>query len=178
MRAGVVVVGIVLVVIGAVLMFVPVVGQGSQKVDSSSSTPYDVFSVSGFSLTGSIPVSVAWTSTAAVTIVAAACSASCNTGDVSGISGLTEQTGTSGSFTLNQPDGGEVLVGVVSSGSGSPATATFSITTALTTVGSILLVLGIVILIVGVVLRSKSKAASMPPAEPAGQMADAPNPPA
>lgn len=58
MRMAIVVVGIVLLLIGAVLLFVPVVNQQSQTVNTASATPFDEFSVSGFSITGSIPVSI------------------------------------------------------------------------------------------------------------------------
>lgn len=168
MRGGVVVLGIVLIVIGAVLLFVPVAGQGSQKVDSGSSTPFEVISVSGFSITGSIPVSISWTSDGPAEVVAAACTASCDTsGGVSALTGVVLQTGTSGSFTINQPNGGELAYGVVSTGGGSSVNATFTLTTALTTVGSALLIVGIVVLIIGAVLRSKSKMAALPPAQPA-----------
>ena len=168
MRGGIVIVGIVLIVIGAVLLFVPVAGQGSQTVNSGSSTPFEVISVSGFSITGSIPVSISWTSTGPAEVVAASCTASCDTsGGVSALAGVVIQSGTSGSFTIGQPNGGEVVYGVISTGGSSSVNATFSVTTALTTVGSVLLIVGIVILIIGAVLRSKSKMAAMPPPQPA-----------
>jgi len=177
MRIGIVIVGIVLLVIGAVLMFVPVAAQSAQNVDTSSSSPYAVLSVSGFSLTGNIPVSVSWTASGTVEVISAACSASCDTGNASAISGVTIQTGTSGSFTLNQPDGGEILVGAINpSLSGAGQNVTFNITTALTSVGTILLFVGIVILIVGVVLRGKPKAAPMD-STMAAPAQGSPNPP-
>lgn len=176
MRIGIVVAGVVVIVIGAVLLFVPVVNQGTQTV---TVTAPEVFQVSGFSITGGIPVSISWTSSVSVEVLAAACSSSCNTGSINSLSGLVLQSGTSGSFTLNQPNGGEVVLGVVTTG-GTSGSATFTIKTALTTVGSILLILGIIILIVGAVLRSRPKATAMPPApmpvEPAPEMTDAPNP--
>ena len=168
MRGGIVVVGIVLIVIGAVLLFVPVAGQGSQTVNSGSSTPFELASVSGFSITGSIPISISWTSSGPAEVVAATCSATCDTsGGVSALGGVVLQTGTSGSFTINQPNGGELVYGVVSTGGSSPVNATFTLTTALSTVGSALLIVGIVVLIIGAVLRSKSRMAAMPPAQPA-----------
>ena len=165
MRIGIVVAGVVLIVIGAVLLFVPITDQGTQTVTSSAP---EVLQVSGFSITGSIPVSISWTSSSAVEVLAAACSSSCDTGNINAISGLTIQSGTSGSFTLNQPNGGEIVLGVITTG-GSSASATFTVKTALSLVGTILLLVGIVILIVGAVLRSRPKAEAMPPApvEPA-----------
>ena len=179
MRKGILIVGVVLAVIGAVLLFIPVTPQASQSIDSNSATPFTLFQVSGFSITGSIAVSVSWTANTTVTMAAVTCSAACAGGNASSIAGLALQSGTSGSFTLGQPNGGYVLVGIFSSGSGSPpAHATLNVTTAQSTVGSIVLILGIVLLIVGVVLKSKSKMApapaepmmtspEMPPAEPA-----------
>lgn len=164
MRAGWVVVGIVVAVIGAALLFVPVVPQSNETVNSSSSTPYVIVSVGGYSLTGNVPVAVSWSTSgsASVEVLAGACSGTCN--DTSQVSGITSQNGTSGSFTLNQPNGGEIIMGVVYGGS--PAvTVTFKITTALSTVGTILLVVGILVLIIGIVLRGKPKAsaAAAPP---------------
>ncbi|MCI4324745.1 MAG: hypothetical protein L3K00_02510 [Thermoplasmata archaeon] len=165
MRMAIVVVGIVLLVIGAVLMFVPVVDQGSQTVSSTSAVPGEVVSVSGFSLTGSIPVTITWTADSSVEVAAATCSGSCENANVSQVSGVTLQTGTSGTINLNQPDGGEVGVFVVSA-SGHAANATFDIKTALTSVGSILIVLGIVLLIVGIVLKAKPKGGAAPMVAP------------
>lgn len=179
MRVGIVVAGIVLVIVGAVLLFVPVVAQGSHTLDQSSANSFYLFSVSGFSITGSIPVSISWSSPSTVVMIAAACSATCDTGNLAGLS-LATGTGTSGTLTVNQPNGGEVVVGFEpTSGGSSNATATVNVTTALTTVGSILLIVGILILIVGVVLRSKSKMAPMapPPMSPdTGSMGQAPPP--
>jgi hypothetical protein len=175
---GIVVAGIVLLVIGAVLLFVPLVPQADQTIKSNSSLPVSVFSVSGFSITGSIPVSVSWTSNASVIVVGAAGGNIANS-NISSVSGIVTQTGTSGSFTLNQPDGGEVVLGVLGGsgfgGSGSNATVTFHVSTALTTVGSILLIVGILILIVGLVLKSKSAKMATPAA---GQWTPPPTPPA
>jgi uncharacterized membrane protein len=180
MRLGLVIVGVILLVIGAVLLFVPVVPQANETVSTSSTLPYDIFSVGGFSLTGSIPISVSWTSSSgAVEVVAAACS-SCSSQNASSVSGVTIQNGTSGSFSLSQPDGGEVLVGAIGSMS-SPTNVTFKITTALTTVGSILVIVGIVVLILGAVLKSgKAKAAAaaapMSPMMPSPPMIQPPAP--
>jgi uncharacterized membrane protein len=164
-RIGLVVVGIVLLVLGAVLLFVPLVPQSSQTVSSDSAVPGEVFSVSGFSLTGSIPVTISWTSDSPVIVAAATCSGNCESSNVSSVSGVTTQTGTSGTINLNQPDGGEVGFFVVSESPGGHANATFNVKTALTSVGSILLIVGILVLILGVVLRSgpKNPPASAPP---------------
>jgi uncharacterized membrane protein len=173
------VVGVVLVLIGAVLLFIPVEDQGSQTVDTSSTLPGELVSVSGFSLTGSIPVSIDWTATSAVVVAAVACSGNCESSNASTLSGVTTQTGTSGTITLNQPDGGEVGMIALPASGGHEANVTFDIKTALTSVGSILIVLGIVLLIVGVVLQGKPKAGAAPVAPayaPDGGTMDPPPP--
>lgn len=168
MRVGIVVVGVVLLVIGAVLLFVPLAPQPAQKLDQSSTTAPYAFTVSGFSITGSMPVSVSWTSNTSVLLVAVSCSGSCASANVSTLSGAVIQTGTSGSFTLSVPDGGTVEI-AVGSVTGSPSSTTVNVTTAETTIGSILLIVGILLLIVGLVLRRKSSkpmaAASAMPAQ-------------
>jgi uncharacterized membrane protein len=178
MRIGIVVVGVVLLLIGAVLLFVPVVPQANQTVDTSSQLPFIAFQVSGYSLTGSIPISVSWTSPTAVEVFAAVCSGTCSNSSVgSSVSGVTLQSGTSGSFTLNQPNGGTVGIGALNSGgSGSSApTVTFSIKTALSTLGTLLLIVGILLLILGVVLKSKKAPAMAPAPMPAAPPASAPD---
>ncbi len=161
MRIGLVIVGVVLLIVGVALLLVPLVPQTNETVSSSSATPYYVASLSGFSLTGSIPIAVSWTSSGpAVTVIAGACSGTCS--NQSQVTGITSQAGTSGSFTLNQPDGGSILMGEVYTGSGT-ANVTFTITTALSTVGTVLVPIGILVLIVGVVLKRKGAMAPAPP---------------
>lgn len=165
MRIGIVVVGVVLLVIGAVLLFVPLTPQPAQTLSSSSAAPYE-FQVSGFSITGSMPVSVSWTSNTSVILAAVACSGTCS-GNVSSLSGVVLQTGTSGSFTLSVPDGGTVAI-VAESSTGGPSSTTVNVTTAQTSIGSILLIVGILLLIVGLVLKRKSsKPMAASPAMPA-----------
>ena len=164
MRAGIVVVGIVLLLIGAVLLFVPVSSQAAQNINESGAT----VQVGGFSITGNIPVAVSWTSSEPVTFYAAACTGTCASGSITSLSGLKIQNGTSGSFMINQPNGGQIAFGFVPTNiSSTSATATVNMTTALTTVGSVLLIVGILILIAGAVMRSKSKMVAMPPPQPA-----------
>ncbi|MGD0257186.1 MAG: hypothetical protein ABSB90_04825 [Thermoplasmata archaeon] len=172
MRVGLVIVGIVLLIVGAAVLFVPLVPQPNETVSASSSAPYYAASVSGFSLTGSQPIAVSWTSSGpSVTVIAGACSGSCQS--QSQVSSITYQNGTSGSFTLSQPNGGSILMGVLYTGA---ANVTFKITTALSTVGTILLVVGILILIIGVVLKSKraKMAAAMPAPTPSAPPAEPP----
>ncbi|MCI4369927.1 MAG: hypothetical protein L3J81_01195 [Thermoplasmata archaeon] len=167
MRPVIVVVGIVLLIVGAVLLFEPVVPQANQTITSQSSPPIDIESVSGYSVTGAIAVHIAWTSVEPVTVVAATCSANCNT--TSTASGVTLQSGTSGSFTLNQPNGGEIAFGALNLTSGKGGNATFTISTALATVGTLLVVVGILLVIAGIILKSdqaRAKAAAATQAAP------------
>ena len=168
MRAGILVAGIVLILLGAVFLYVPIVPQGSQKVTESQ--PY-AFNLTGFSLFGSQPIRMTWTSNVPIVFAAAACSSlsACTSASLTGLSSVSIQTGTSGTFTLSVPNGGTVIVGIVSTQSNSsstPANANVSVTTALGTVGTALLVLGIVIFLVGLVLRKKRKMVPMPPPPP------------
>jgi uncharacterized membrane protein len=164
-----VVVGLVLLIIGAVLTFVPVAPQPSETVYSDSYEPYYHAHISEFSLTGTIAVSVSWSANATVEILAAALScqgSDCPTGNITQVSGLVNQTGTSGSFTLYQPSGGSFIMGIWSTSGNVPASATFNLTTAVTQIGVILVIIGILVLIAGVVLRKKrpKAPAAVPPA--------------
>jgi uncharacterized membrane protein len=178
MRPVLVVVGIVLLIVGAVLLFEPVVPQANQTITSSSNPPFVVESVSGYSLTGSIAVHISWTASSPVEVIAAACAANCNAN--SSASGATLQSGTSGSFTLNQPNGGEIAFGAFNSTSFKGGNATFTISTALATVGTLLLVVGIIVFLAGLVLKSdKAKAAAAKPpmmATPPTDVSSAPPP--
>jgi hypothetical protein len=177
MRWSWVLVGVAAIVIGAALLFVAVVPQGEQTVTYSTSNsttlPYYEASITGYSLTGTIVILVSWTAaqSADVQVVAAACSAACN-GDINRYSDLTNQTGTSGSFTLDQPNGGSIIFGILSTANGSDASVTFKVTTALSTVGSALVVVGVILVVVGVVLRSgprRAVAPTQPTESPASQ---------
>jgi hypothetical protein len=174
---GLVAVGVVLLLIGAVLLFVPVVPQPNETVSSTAELPYYAAQVSGFALTGTTPIAVSWSVNGSnpVQIVAGACTGSCQNENTSQISSLTTQNGTSGSFTLNQPNGGTILMGVVYGGG--PVTVTFKITTALSTVGSALLVIGILVLIAGLILRRTPKAPPAMASQPAAPSSDPMMPP-
>lgn len=173
MRMGMVVVGIVLLIVGAALMFVPLSPQPQQTLTQSSTTTPYAFTISGISITGSIPISVSWSSNTSVLLVAVACSGSCSSGNVSALSGATIQTGTSGTFSLNVPTGGtvEIAVGTITGGASS---TTLNVKTALTTVGTIVLIVGILLLIVGLVLKGRPKPMAQPPMATPAQDASPP----
>jgi uncharacterized membrane protein len=150
MRPVLVVVGIALVVIGVILAFVPLAPQGNETIGSRSLPPYDVAQASGYSLTGTITVLIQWTASAPATVGAVACAGTCHLNWTT-VNNVTTESGTSGSFTLHQPDGGEIAFGVSSL---SNTNVTFSVTTALTTVGAILVVAGVLLAVVGLVLST------------------------
>ncbi len=163
MRTAWLAVGAAAALVGAVLLFVPVVPQADQQVATDSATPFYEASYAGFSLTGSIVVSVSWTVGVGipVQVAAAACRGTCSS--VPHAASVTYQDGTSGAFTLDQPNGGSVIMGVLSNGS--PAeTVTFRITTALSPVASVVLLAGAAVVALGLYLATPPE----PPDDEAG----------
>jgi uncharacterized membrane protein len=159
MRAGIVVVGILLIIIGAVLMFVPLLSSAS--VNLSSSQPEQEVNVSGFSITGGIPATLSWTSNQPVNVSVATCSSVAGNGTCKGtVSLLSAENGTSGSFSFNVPAGGGIGVGMVG---GDAATASVTIKLAQTTVGLIVLVIGVILFLVGAAVRRKVPPPPPPP---------------
>jgi hypothetical protein len=158
MRGRWVVLGIALLVVGAVLLFVPIVPQASHSVKVAADPGWYQFleNVSGFSITGAVAVTVSWTSSAVVDADAAACSGYCdNVGQVASIM-QTQTNVTSGSFYLGQPNGGSIFLAWEKQWSPSAlVNISFSIWTDLTVIGPILLTPGAIVLIVGVILRSE-----------------------
>ncbi len=166
MRRGIVVAGIVLLIIGFVLTFVPVVPQTSETVYSDSYAPDYHAHITEYSLTGNIAVAVSWTANASVVILAAALScqgSGCPNESITQVSGLINQSGTSGSFTLQQPSGGSFIMGIWSTAGNVSASATFKLTTAITEIGALFVIIGVLLLIVGLVLRRKVKAPAATP---------------
>jgi hypothetical protein len=166
-------VGIVLVIVGAVLLFVPVYPQSDQTIPTShDGIGEEQFNISGFSITGSVPVAVSWTSEATVTVYGAVCNFYC---------GLTHfgspylmQNGTSGSFSLNPKSGEGVYLWAVR---GNVTNVTFKVTTALTTAGLTLLALGGLVMILGALLKSsRAKSAATGASEVRSTTASAPQP--
>lgn len=160
------VLGVALVVIGLVLVVVPVVPQGSGTVsygvtNGGAHLSYYRVAESGLSLSGVIVVSVAWTAagSSAVEIIAAACSSTCG-GNFSQLSDVTVQTGKSGAFALDQPIGGSIAMGILSTENGSNASVTFRLVTTLSTVGSAMVVFGGALAIFGGVSRRKRASGS------------------
>lgn len=163
-------VGIALAVVGAILLYVPVLPQGSETAMYSTSNgnpQYSYFrsNLTGISLSGTIVVDVSWTSntTTPVQVIAAACTAACD-GDFQHLRDVTNETGTRGSFVLDQPNGGSIVMGVFSTASGKDASVTFRITSSLATAASVLVVAGPAVAIAGVLAKRRPRSLAPAPA--------------
>ncbi|MGP8073319.1 MAG: hypothetical protein ACLPZM_09400 [Thermoplasmata archaeon] len=147
MRAGLVVVGVVLVILGVVLAYVPLVPQAAVNVTASNS-PY-IAHVTGFSITGSVPGDMTWTSSSQIDLLFGWCagltpSFTCIGSNQSWV----WNNGTSGTVSFSVPAGGSLVVAVNGSGS-----ASVNIKLAESTIGVVTIGLGILLLILGVVLK-------------------------
>ena len=171
MRKILVAIGLVLVILGAVLIFVPIVQASNQTVSESS--PY-VANLTGISITGTIPGTISWSSNVQVTFIAASCTSVSFSGNLlspcPGFSIIGNQNGTSGSMTFNVKSGSTLFAGIVSGGSGAQAAVT--VTVALTKIGTVLLIVGVIVLLLGVVLKSKAPKAPTAPPRPGATMPD------
>ncbi len=166
MRSRLAAVGIVVALLGIALLFAAVAPESDRTVDSSAKAPYYVGRVGGFSLTGSIPISVSWSvnGSSPVEVWAAACAL----GDVCGsaLAPTDYENGTAGTLTMSQPNGGSIVLGVLYGGTPGEV-VTFHLTVALATAGSVLAVVGLAILIAGVVVPSRSAPSGPAPSPPA-----------
>jgi hypothetical protein len=166
MRIGFLVVGVVLVLLAAILMFVPLITVSTATI--SSEEVYTA-NVTGYSIVGTVAGSLSWTSTAPVTLSFVTCSvAATPTGGgytCPGTGTSTNETGTSGSFAFALKSGGEI--GAYFSGP-SGASTSISVKLAQDTIGFILLVVGVLLFLAGLVLKHGAKPApAVPPATPA-----------
>jgi hypothetical protein len=167
MRRWLMVLGIVLILVGIVLSYVPIVPEGSHTATvalhsfASEWSGWYQFSenVSGYSLTGVIPVTISWTASAGTDADAAACFGYCH--NITQVEDFmkTEGEGTSGSFSLLQPNGGSIILALIQQ-STPPASDnfSFSITAVLTVAGPVLLTLGTIAIILAGILRPKGEA--------------------
>jgi hypothetical protein len=172
MRRWILFPGIAAVAIGLVLVFVPVVAQPTEIVPADRGAPtYYRADVTGFSITGVLPILITWTASTTVTLVAGACTSACT--NFTDISDLTLQEGTGGHFTLDQPVDGSIFVGANASGSVN-GSVTIHPETTISAAGSILLVGGIIAVLVGLFLRPRpgSPAPSPDDGTPAAESTD------
>jgi hypothetical protein len=168
--------GIVLILIGIVLSYVPVVPEGTHTATVTGRSSPGIWgfwyqfseNVSGYSVTGVIPVTISWTASAATDADAAACFGYCH--NVTQVSSFmqTEGEGTGGSFSLLQPNGGSIFLALIQQTS-PPASDnfSFSITAVLTVAGPLLLTSGTIAIILGGVLQPKGdeRQPKVPPPE-------------
>lgn len=165
MRRRVLLLGIVLVLIGIVLSYVPTVPEGSHTATVTADSvagPWYQFSekVPGSSVTGVIPITISWTASSRATDAdAAACFGDCT--NVTQVDSFmqTEGEGTSGSFSLLQPNGGSIFLALIQQTT-PPASDnfSFSITAVLTVAGPLLLTSGTIVIILAGILEPKGGA--------------------
>jgi len=176
MRRWVMILGIVLILIGIVLSYVPIVPEGNHTATVTFRSSIGIWTawyqfsenVSGYSVTGVIPVTISWSASAGTAADAAACFGYCtNVTEVESFM-KTEGEGTSGSFSLLQPNGGSIFLALIQQTT-PPASdnLTFSITAVLTVAGPLLLTFGTITIIFAGILRPKGDARQpkVPPPE-------------
>jgi hypothetical protein len=160
-RLGFVAVGVVVIVLGAVLMYEPLVPQASPPAVTENSPYYA--NLTGFSPFGGIPGTVAWSANQTVEVGFFTCDKV--TGDLcTGANSTSFENGTSGTFSFSVPSGGLILFGIIP-----PSSASVSLTIKLAevTIGFLLIIVGALLLILGLVLRRKPvPVVAPPPAEP------------
>jgi hypothetical protein len=154
LHASLLVVGMVVAIAGALLLFVPVYPLASYTT-TAGATPGSVgFNVTGFSLTGTIPVAVSWTAGSSVLVEAClppypSVPTLCQH--------LLSQNGTSDSFELNLRSGEEFVISVLLISpltEPSPTSVTFKVSYAPVSIGLAVLIIGGILLVLGAVLRS------------------------
>jgi hypothetical protein len=155
MRIVLVIAGIVVLLVGALIQFVPLAPQPVNPISTYGGTPFETFSVGGFSITGSITVSISWTASSPVTFIAAVCPSGCHSANVSSLSDITTQSGKSGSLTLSQPNGGEIILVALSNTS---TGVNPTVITVWATEAAVVLFAGVAVVIAGVVWRSPRRA--------------------
>src|SRR5690242_12221828 len=153
MRAGVLVVGILLAILGGILAFVPFIPTGSQTITAQQEWAFNV--TAAFSITGTVPLSISWSSPTDVTVQLVTCDS---------VSDLTctnehdsEQNGTSGTFAVNPKVNG--AVGLIL---GTPGNATVTVREAQPTIGDALLIVGGLFVVAGIVLPRRKPPAPVP----------------
>jgi hypothetical protein len=160
------IVGIVVIIIGAVLLFVPIVPTQSQKVTPSNP---DIFNVTAaFSITGQIQLALTWSASGSIEFAVASCnhldltatnfSHICQGPKVIGF-----QNGTSGSFSWSSKLGATVFAGIVTQNGSSGPSASVDVKGSSPVLGSILLIVGIILLIVGAVAPRRRPAMAPAP---------------
>lgn len=179
MRGGVVAVGLILLIVGFILAYVPIPGQTVPSTSTSNTSPGAILSVSSppfLFFTSTLPFSLSWTATAALTVYVYACGSdsTCASVTPNSTTPVVTGSGASGSVSFTAQKG--QYYEIYGKSSAATWTATYSATYAVPFIGGslgfFLLILGIVILIVGLVVKKKQ------PPSPAPTTVPAPAPPA
>ncbi len=195
MRKGILAIGVVLAVIGAVVMTVPLLPD-SESFSASTPGPcneganctqaFNVYSASD-GVFGGTSAKLSWSSTGTVTFVAVTCTKqittdvldSQNASQIDAACGtnhtVADASGTSGSYTFTIPSGGSLAYFAFSSASTLPTVST-TLTTTSPLLGLAGVALGIVLILLGLVLRPKARRAGAGSAAPASA-GDRPSPP-
>jgi hypothetical protein len=164
MRIGWVIVGLILLILGAVLIIMPLFNQPISNVAGasnsvSSGTPA-AFQLKSYG----VPyyMSMTWSSSASTTVTVQSCSSvDPNTAACNGASTLASDSGTSGTLTWTAAAGAWIEISTTSSGS-----VTISVNGSSPLLGFILAIPGILVLIVGLVRKKKQKVPKgQPPAQ-------------
>jgi hypothetical protein len=158
MRKGLLVVGIVLLIIGAALLAVGFSSSLTTSVPAGECLNYTPTTL------GSDPVTVSWSGLSSSSSVTLS-----STGDCSPSTLIASGTGASGSFTATLTTGTTYGI-AVSSGTGSVTVASHGFTV-LELIGIVVLILGILLAVVAVVRKPKVRAAPEP--QTAAQVSDA-----
>lgn len=177
--------GAALLVAAGVFLFVPVVPDGPHTITPAvlvSRPPHDVYflveNLSDYSITGTVPVSISWTSSAALYMVWAICSnhrynltlleagsnnvAGCQPWDYGPASGATIWT-----FSDNVPNGGAIVVAFDLTQLGPHSVnLTYTIWTGLTLASPVLFGAGVVSIALGVFLFMRALKPENPASKP------------
>lgn len=192
MRGGLLVIGVVFLVLGSVLVWVPLIPQSSTfnattGASSATATNYTIFQASP-ALFGGTAAKLTWTSNATVTLGVVTCTKAITTSELSSAKtpaefnadcgtnatygsttddGVSFSTGTGGSLTFTIPASGSLIF---YAGSEKPASVSVTLTTSEPLGGTIVLLLGVLLLIFGIALKSKkAKRSQMAPYAAGGQ---------
>jgi uncharacterized membrane protein len=176
MRTGLFIVGVILLIVGAVLIAVPLIpGSSSWTASTASSGNPCSAGCNLYSASPLVPTfaKLSWTSPTSVYFIAITCSGALTSSDLKNdnssqldsacgtMTTVGNSSGTSGSYSFTIPAGGSLVFLAVYTGGGSGTAPTVSSTLTGTEplLGLAILILGIVLLILGVALKSKKQKA-------------------
>lgn len=155
------VVGAVLLLAGAGFALVPILPAATQTIDTFD--PWEFNVTAAFSFTGTIPLSITWTSPDNASVELATCGSIA--ADEQCVDGTyANETGTGGTFTLAAKVNGAVGVFLTAG-----TTASVTVKEAQPTIGDLLVVAGVALVVAGLVLRRRrATPAPFPQVAPTG----------